>query len=554
MIKPEMPPMVKPEVVFIDDLLRDIEGGELRVPGFQRPFVWKPSDMLALFDSIYKGYPIGSLLLWETSESVKSRDEIGPLSIPKPSSGTITYILDGHQRLATLCGSLLLPKSSPKGLDQKDWQWWIWFNLKEKIFTHTPKGDSESHQFPMRAVLKTMDFLEAAEEVRERFDKTKAKELKELKELMEVAGILAQRVKSYKVAITRIKGGSLAQAVEIFSLLNKTGQKIAPDQMVSALTYADQEEVTLAERIDQILSRLAEYHFGDLSRQLVFRAIILVATEQNMASTDWKNLAQTLKQRGNLGEASSRAETALVLAARFLHELGVPSDRLLPYSYQMLVLSAFFRECSTPTSRQREKLSRWFWVSSWSGWFAGASPITQINQAIEEMRNFANDPTLELTVVPLATPARPLPTDFNTRSARVRALLLFMRTLNPLAPATAQPVNPEIVIQNKTSYILPTLKRPYLSHPANRIWLERVPGQSIKTQLLNIPQNQLPLVLDSHGISGEAYEALQQDEGQIFIEQRAKHLAALEREFMKILGITLSPEEFGETDIDTDDE
>jgi len=42
---------VKPEVTFLEDLFKEIASGKLRIPRFQRPFVWKPDDMLSLFDS-----------------------------------------------------------------------------------------------------------------------------------------------------------------------------------------------------------------------------------------------------------------------------------------------------------------------------------------------------------------------------------------------------------------------------------------------------------------------------------------------------------------------
>jgi uncharacterized protein with ParB-like and HNH nuclease domain len=43
--------------------------GTVRIPGFQRPFVWEPSRAALLMDSLYKGYPIGSLLLEEDGGS-----------------------------------------------------------------------------------------------------------------------------------------------------------------------------------------------------------------------------------------------------------------------------------------------------------------------------------------------------------------------------------------------------------------------------------------------------------------------------------------------------
>src|ERR1700683_4063091 len=49
------------------DLVRDVQRGVLRVPPFQRGFRWEPSDVTKLFDSLYRGFPIGNLLLWRRS-------------------------------------------------------------------------------------------------------------------------------------------------------------------------------------------------------------------------------------------------------------------------------------------------------------------------------------------------------------------------------------------------------------------------------------------------------------------------------------------------------
>jgi hypothetical protein len=348
-------PIVKPEVVFIEDLLDEVNTGKLRVPRFQRPFVWKPSDMLDLFDSIYKGYPIGSLLLWESTDRVTSLDRIGPISLPEtptqPPVQTIAYILDGQQRLATLLGGLRLQKDAPLGLDQKNWQWWIWFDLKNQEFVHVKNDKPEAWLLPLRDVTKTVDFLGKARTIQQKYEK----EPRKAEEFIDKAEQLAQKLKSYKAAIIRIKGGSLAEAVEIFSRLNTQGIRMTPDQMVSALTYREgAEEKTLAMQIDEILDHLSEYYFGGIRRMTVFRAII-AAANKDIHKSEWEELAKRLGD--DLPQAAQVAKEALRKAARFLYEeIGVPGDKLLPYNNQILLLSEFFHLCPEPSSKQEKTL------------------------------------------------------------------------------------------------------------------------------------------------------------------------------------------------------
>ncbi len=124
-------------------------------------------------------------------------------------------------------------------------------------------------------------------------------------------------------AITRIKGGSLEQAVTIFSRLNTLGVPMALDQMVSALTYReDGKGIHLSDRIDQILERLSECHFGNIKRLTVLHAIV-AASGRNIHRSEWENIAKRLMPK--LADAADQAETSLSHAAWFLREfLHVP--------------------------------------------------------------------------------------------------------------------------------------------------------------------------------------------------------------------------------------
>jgi uncharacterized protein with ParB-like and HNH nuclease domain len=48
--------------------------GELRLPEIQRHYVWRGTRVRDLLDSLYRGYPSGSILMWETDEPVPTRD------------------------------------------------------------------------------------------------------------------------------------------------------------------------------------------------------------------------------------------------------------------------------------------------------------------------------------------------------------------------------------------------------------------------------------------------------------------------------------------------
>ncbi len=213
-------PIIKTENVLLEQLLNEISCGELRVPKFHGSYLWKHMDMLTLFDSIYKGYPIGNLLLWTSLEPIESFVKVGLLSIPQTQKRRIAYIIEGYHRLLTLFVSLFQFPNAVFESQQEAWRWWIGFDLNEQIFVHVPNSDPEAHLLPLRAVLRTVDFLDATRKIQQKSPETASA-------LIKKAELFSQKIKLYKVIITRIRGGTFNQVIEMVSRLNKPGQNFA---------------------------------------------------------------------------------------------------------------------------------------------------------------------------------------------------------------------------------------------------------------------------------------------------------------------------------------
>ena len=61
-------PLFKEVSYSLSKLMDDVEMGEIGLPDIQRPFVWKNSKVRDLFDSMYRGYPVGYFLFWENDK------------------------------------------------------------------------------------------------------------------------------------------------------------------------------------------------------------------------------------------------------------------------------------------------------------------------------------------------------------------------------------------------------------------------------------------------------------------------------------------------------
>jgi len=554
-------PEVKPEVVFLFDLLTQVRGGRLRIPKFQRSFVWRREQMIELLDSINHQFPIGSLLVWETEENVSSHRWIGPLAVPDATGGLSSHVLDGQQRLSTLAGVLMATTGSTerRSDDEDPDRWRIVFNIEKNVFEYPKPSDAppQPFQFPMWKLVDTVAFLEESQRILQDGGEKGNAYVQKIRELL-------GRFQFYKVPVIRIKDTGLDQAVEIFARLNSRGQPMSADEMVSALSYREGEtSKPLAEHIKDIQEEL-EVHDFKIERVIILRAL-LAALGEDIYRTDWTRFTDPKRTelRDRLPEVVEQTQAALVKAAEFLHSLGVHNHRLLPYAMQLVVLSAFFGVRSEPTDEQRKFLERWFWVSSFTGWFASGNP-SRVSALLKEFRgNVARESNPQfLENMRLDEPAQSFPKSFDMRSARARALLLVLLAQQPRNKDGTKIKEPWQRIAEhgpiSIGYIAATVKDPVLaSSPANRILRPDIKDRSqAKNWLvkLNEKEGELTRILHSHGIPVEAVQALRENDADRFLRLRSEYLIELERNFMKSKNVTPPLDrEARPAPIDTDD-
>ncbi len=93
----------EPQSVTFPSLFDQIRHGSIKIPQFQRDFVWSKAQSARLLDSVIKGYPIGTFILWSTHERLRSIRNLGGVDLPDtPPGNAVKYILDGQQRLTSL--------------------------------------------------------------------------------------------------------------------------------------------------------------------------------------------------------------------------------------------------------------------------------------------------------------------------------------------------------------------------------------------------------------------------------------------------------------------
>ena len=549
MTNPQSHSEVIPEVVFLGKLIRQALKGKIRVPKFQRSFVWRQQDILALLDSVVRGYPIGSILVWETETTIDSDSKIGPVEIGRCPPGHIGYLLDGQQRVSTLVGTLCLDENGESVMEQVDWR--VYYDLDTSEFIRAPRGGPKPQHFPVASLLDTVNFLRVTRNIiASGQDDDKAEEW------LTKADRLANALRDYQLPVIRIRDADLDTAVTVFARLNRTGRRISADEMVSALTFRSRADFYLARELDDFVNTLARRGFGRLDRVLVLRSV-LAALDLDIYAKDWADLMVKPDVIAQLPEAFQSAVGGINRALNFLQDIGVVTDRLLPYGLQLVLLGEFFRSCPQPEPDQRALLERWFWVTSFTGWFGQAS-TSRITHALREMCDFADGQRTDLNTIDLDAPALSFPDRFDGRSARVRAFLLYLVSLKPRSLVGTGELD--------CGNLLSTLGTRAVGHvfqrttdledlnssPANRMFVDQEVTGPAFHELKALNDDNLQELLPSHGFTAESIRALRDGDYAGFIRARLDSLMAGEREFMRERKVCLPVGPIGRVVADSD--
>lgn len=334
-------PMTRPEATAwsIDDILRRARDGELFVPVFQRNYRWTPKDIENLFDSVYRGYPIGNLLLWETKRKEGAQTTFGDLTFP-PASGKQVLIIDGQQRVSSFVAVLLGgPKSEEK--------FRLFFDLESGQFTYRPE---KSLALPLYVISDTVRFLEWLQ----KNSLTPAQ--------INTANQVVRALRDYRLPVYIVRTSDDAAIREIFFRLNDAGQRLQPNEVFDAL----QRGRPGAGRDLRSLSDWTEtLGFGRIGEEWCLKA---VATLLQIDVT--KNLGEALRKKEEPVRQQAIADTEQTLAktVQFLRdEVGIPHIELMPYRLPLVALTKLFHFIPNPSSNSHRALVAWVWRGAQTG-------------------------------------------------------------------------------------------------------------------------------------------------------------------------------------------
>ena len=409
----------------LTSLLQYIKQGSIQVPQFQRGFIWERDNVKKLFDSINKGYPVGTVFLWKPSDKSDSltQSKLGAYTIPREGQQDY-YVLDGYQRLSSLFSCLYNgdTESITCDSDMLSKYFSLYYDAKIDEFIYLSKRESPKYwQFPLNVMLVASDFRKYSREHLE----VECDNEEEKEKTLDQADRFCSRLLDYSILCTEIENADINQAADIFSRINKEGTKVTIDWMVHALSYDKASGFNLAQTTDELLDSLQEFNFEDISRNAIFRCF--QSSFDDKIYFDQDKIEKLARKENFRKVIVEESVPAIKKAVRFLYEeLHVIDRKLLPYNSQLIFCMEFFRRIKTPTSEQTEWLKEWFWLTTYSSFFTNNSLADQRKEFSHFITSISkNDFSRPFTHF-IFVKQWNLPYEFNIRGVRSRALALFV--------------------------------------------------------------------------------------------------------------------------------
>lgn len=352
----------------IEELFSFIERHNVSIPEFQRGYVWKKKQVRALFDSLMKRYPVGSFVIWKTTQKIGQRN-----LFTKEAEGREKYlVLDGQQRLLTLYYLC----NQQKFLGVKD--------FFQEVYEGTEKKPIEFEHFYFHDIRRPE--LQYSENKQSEFDR----------------GNFTKRLgKDYLFPVILVSIDDYLRAIQIFERINQAGTPISTESIFLSETWNKKTNLS------HILRKWRQKESGGLSARLgsiVFiHALSFVIQLEKFIGEDssfrvnikletLKKIADKIREeKKRVFESRFRdILRAVSRAMSFLRkEFDIQAINELPSQTMVTVLSIFFYYRSEPSKRQRKELKKWFWRSSLGSRYIGSGYNENIAVDVEKMRDFA---------------------------------------------------------------------------------------------------------------------------------------------------------------------
>ncbi|MCL7724653.1 DUF262 domain-containing protein [Actinobacillus pleuropneumoniae] len=405
----------------IRDILNNINSGNLRIPIFQRGFVWDSDSIAFLMDSIYKGYPFGTIQLWRTREALKTERSFGPFELfERDEEYPVDYILDGQQRITSIFGTF---QSEIEAKDNNN-PFKIYFNLSAQenaqdsqfIYLDDDSVDSNIH-FPLNCLFDSKKYRKATEN----FDEKTIEKLDKLQEIF----------KEVKIPYQTLSTDDKSKVAIVFERINRKGIPLDTFQLLSAWTW--NEEFNLQNKFKDLIDELSEHGFdNDLGHDMLLRIVAAILTEKHAVVEELIEL-DPKEIEDKFQYVINGVKGAIDFLKREFHIIKLDN---LPYVHMIIPLSVFFankgNEHFNYSDNQRKRILSWFWKTAFSRRYS-SSTNKNLGIDIQEIVKLKNNKSSELDKLSVSNVSKDIfiETDFNMGTVYTKSFILLWAQNEP---------------------------------------------------------------------------------------------------------------------------
>ena len=338
----------KYEALFVE-----IDSGQIKLPMFQREFVWDKEQTAKLIDSILKGFPIGTFIFWKTREHLRSYKDVGNHKLPDtPNGDSVQYILDGQQRITSLYAirkGIRITKDG-KEIDYRDIFIDLDYSEVDEQIVVTDKDDGKQY-ISVHSVLTrqiTSMFNEYPHDSLEKIESYKNK------------------LTGYDFSTITIKDYPIDIACEVFSRINTGGKSLSVFEVMVAKTYDETRGFDLAEKfeelrdgVDDARPSLAAAKFETIPETIAMQCVAVIT----LRAVRGKDILRI--PRPTFIDNWEPMKAALFMAIDFVRtQLRVPVSQLLPYPAVLIPIMYYFystnnRRATYEEARRLEQFYYW---------------------------------------------------------------------------------------------------------------------------------------------------------------------------------------------------
>ena len=511
--------------MILEDLVNLAWKGTIRVPHFQRDFRWASKDVMNLFDSIARGYPIGTLLFW-LRDSPPATVQLGRLRTKVEHQATAMWVVDGQQRITSIANALHRDGHKHKPFD-------VYYDLANRTFLSTPRKLEAQHiPLPILFDLDELILWFSREDTGN-------------PEYFKAAREIARKLREYVVPTYQIEHGDQSELIEIFDRLNNYGKRLTRAEIFSAL-FAPAE---LATGHGSELARIAESvslqtKFGTIDEDTILQCV-LARRGHDIHRDPHGEFDEERTRAGefpsdDITTAHREAEKALVLAIEFLQQdAQVPHYTFLSYRALLVVLTRFFAHFPAPDPRVRELLRRFYWRASVRGVAAFSGSFSQFGRSLARRIKPGNQVgSVEKLLEAVGSERTELDIEkYKASSAATKIMLCSWWDLGPRSPLTGEPYTQESLFETlpeapTASGILQPVFNSSQASVEKRAWsANRVlnlgdPADTLIEGLsrprVGMSKEKWEEILRSHCMSRETASYLEWDKAEEFLEGRRR--------------------------------